>query len=59
MLMSGRWKRVSPRESRVVEGSKRMNIMVVHWVFILKWSRVEREPIESFAEELGASRLAL
>ena len=38
--MRGRWKRVSPRASRVVDGSKRMKIMVVHWVFILEWSRV-------------------
>ena len=36
--MIGRWKRGSPRGSRVVVGSKRMNIMVVHWVFILEWS---------------------
>ena len=27
-------KRVSSRESRLVGGSKRMNIIVVHWVFI-------------------------
>ena len=40
ILMIGWWKRVSPRGSRLVDGSKRMNIMVVHWVFRLEWSRV-------------------
>ena len=40
VLMRGSWKRVSPRGSRLVDGSKRMNIIVVHWVFIPQWSRV-------------------
>ena len=57
--MGGRWKIVSPRGSRVVDGSKRMNIMAVHWVTILVWSRAEREPIGSFGEKLRASRPAL
>ena len=52
-------RRVSPRGSKVVGGSKRMNIMVVHWVFILEWSRVGREPIGSFGEKPRASRLVL
>ena len=55
----GRWKRVSPGGCRVVDGSKGMNIMAVHWVFILEWLRVGREPIGSFGDKLGASRLAL
>ena len=33
-------RRGSPRGSRVVGGSKRMNIIVVHWVFLLEWSSV-------------------
>ena len=57
--MEGRWKRVPPRGIRVVDGSKRVNIMAVHWVFILVWSRAEREPIGSFGEKLRASRSAL
>ena len=40
IVMVGMWKRVSPRGSRLVDGSRRMNIMVVHWVFRLEWSRV-------------------
>ena len=59
ILMGGRWKGVSPRGSRVVDGSKRVKIMAVHWVFILVWSRAEREPTGSFSEKLGASRSAL
>ena len=59
ILMRGRWKRVSPRGGRVVDGRKRMIIMVVHWVFILVWSRAEREPIGAFGEKLRASRSAL
>ena len=39
-MMKGKWKRVSPRGSKLVGGSKRMIIMVVHWVFIPEWSRV-------------------
>ena len=38
--MIGRWKRVLPRGSRLVDGSKLMNFMVVHWVSILEWSLV-------------------
>ena len=57
--MEGRWKRVPPRGSRVVDGSKRVNIMAVHWVFILVWSGAEREPVRSFGEKLRASRSAL
>ena len=57
--MTGRWKRVLPRGDSVVDGSKQVNIMAVHWVFILVWSRVEREPIGSFGEKLRGSRLAL
>ena len=38
--MRPEWKRRSPRGIRLVGGSKRMNIMVVHWVFIPEWSRV-------------------
>ena len=59
ILMRGRWKRVSPRETRVVDGRKRVNKMAVHWVFILVWSRAEQEPIGSFGEKLRASRSAL
>ena len=33
-------RRGSPRGIRLVGGSKLMNIMVVHWVFITEWSRV-------------------
>ena len=33
-MMRGKWKRVSPRGSRLVGGSKGMNLTVVHWVFI-------------------------
>ena len=40
ILMRGRWKRFFPRGSRVVDGSKRMIIMVVHWVFKPELSRV-------------------
>ena len=47
------------RGSRVVCGSNRMNIMVVHWVFILELSRVGRKPIGSFGEKPRASRLVL
>ena len=59
ILMRRRWKRVSPRGSGVVDGRKGMNNMAVHWVFILVWSRAEREPIGSFGEKLRASRSAL
>ena len=59
ILVRWRWKRVSPGGSRVVGCSKRTNIMAVHWVFILVWSRAEREPIGSFGEKLRASRSAL
>ena len=53
ILMGGRWKRVSPRGSRVVDGRKRINIMAVRWVFILEWPRilsVLRKPIGPFGE---------
>ena len=36
-----------------------MNIMVVHWVFILEMSRVGPEPIGSFREKPRSSRLVL
>ena len=39
-MIRGKWKRVSPRGIRLVDGGNRMNIMVVHWVFIPKWSCV-------------------
>ena len=38
--MRGKRKGISPRGSRLVDGSKRKNIMVVHCVFIYEWSRV-------------------
>ena len=57
--MRGRWKRVSPRGSRVVDSRKRMNIMAMHWVFKLVWSRAEREPTGSFGEKLRASKSTL
>ena len=40
ILMRGKRKRVSPRRNRLVDGSKQMNFMGVHWVFIPEWSRV-------------------
>ena len=53
-------RKVSPRGSRVVGGSKRMNIMVVHWVFILEWSRVlsvlgegQKDQLVRFRERVG------
>ena len=52
-------RRVSPRGSRVGDGSKRMNFMVVHWVFILELSRAGREPIGSFGEKPRVNSLAL
>ena len=52
-------RRVSPRRSKVVGGSKRMNIMAVRWVFILELSRVGREPKRSFGEKPRVSSLAL
>ena len=52
-------RRVSPRGSKVVGGSKRMNIMAVRWVFILELSSVGREPIGSFGEKPRVGRLAL
>ena len=45
--------------NRVVGGSKGMNIMVVHWVFIIELSRVGREPIGSFGEKPRANRLVM
>ena len=59
ILMRKRWKTVSLRGSRVVVGNKRMNIMVVHWVIILEFSRVGREPIRSFGEKPRVGKLAL
>ena len=61
-MMRRKWKRVSPRGSRVVDGSKRMIIMAVRWVFILDWPRFFqfwREPIGSFGEQSRASKLVL
>ena len=55
-------RRFSPLGSRVVVGSKRMNIMVVRWAFTLEWPHFFqswREPIGSFGEKSRASRLVL
>ena len=47
----------------VVDGSKRMNIMAVHWVYIYsilpRWPPFKREPIKSFGENWRAGRLVL
>ena len=62
-MMQGKWERVSPRGTRLVGGSKRMNIMVMHWVFTPEWSRVlsvlcERQ-FDQLVRKPRASRLAL
>ena len=57
--MGGKWKRGSPRRSRLESG---MNAMAVRRLFMLdfsRWPPFEREPIGYFGEKSRASKLGL
>ena len=49
-------RRLSPRGSKVVGGSKRMNIMAVRWVFILEWPLILFSLGESLWDHLVRNR---